>query len=181
MTGKEFESLLLWRARTYDEPLGLYTMGRYGVMAVMHDNEWRPIKSLPDFEGVMPGGHQFIFDAKTCSQPSYALSGGTSKSLEHQYKHMRRRAKFGVLCFLLIHFNARTLKTREDPAFTAAIAIRDSPLWESYDRGELKTITRDEALRYGQKVPWNKPGTARTEAPDLNYVLTNLKKENCNG
>jgi penicillin-binding protein-related factor A (putative recombinase) len=167
LTGKEFEKLVLWRARTYDEPNGLYCMGRYGVMSIFKDNEWMPVPSLPDFEGILMGGRQFIFDAKTCSQSSYALSGGTSKSFEHQYKHLRRREAFGAICFLLMHFNARDLKTKQEPAFTSLLSVGDTPLWRAYDAGEQKTITRKEAEMYGIPVTWDTPGHKKIPSPDL--------------
>ena len=155
---KEMEVLALWQATKIDEPAGRYTMGRYGVMSVFIQGKWMPVPSLPDFEGILADGHQFIFDVKVCSQASYALSGGTSKSFKHQYKHMQRRAKFGAICFLLMHFNARKMTTKVDPAFTVMLPIYDShPLWEAYERGEQKSITRQEAELYGIPVAWRTP------------------------
>lgn len=52
LTGKEFEELVLFRARA-DEERGLYTLGRYGVQGVMmrgdrKSGEWGGIASHPD-------------------------------------------------------------------------------------------------------------------------------------
>jgi len=176
LTGKELEELLLWRARQHDELAGRYCMGRYGVMATLRDGQWAPIKSLPDFEGVLSGGRQFIFDAKASSQPSYDLSGGTHKSFKHQYKHMQRRARFGVICFVLLHFNERILKTRTDPPFTTLFPIEDNAFWQAYDAGEQKKISREEAKLYGMEVEWNAPA-GRKESPDLYKALLKLTRE----
>lgn len=173
---KEMETLALWQATKIDEPAGRYTMGRYGVMSVFIGGNWMPVPSLPDFEGVLQGGRQFVFDVKVCSQASYALSGGTSKSFKHQYKHMQRRAKFGVLCFLLMHFNARKMKTKEDPAFTIMLPIYDTqPLWEAYERGEQKSITRQEAELYGIPVNWHTPGQSKV-LPDIYAGIKQLEQ-----
>jgi penicillin-binding protein-related factor A (putative recombinase) len=167
VTGKEFEELIIYRARM-DEASGLYVMGRYGVMATFRDGEWHPITSLPDFEGIQPGGHQFIFDAKVCSQASYDLSHTASKSFTHQYKALRRRDKFGALCFLLIHFNERVLKTKVELGLTILFPITDNEFWNAYDRSEQKSLSRNEAIMYGIKVSWN-TATARSKrlTPDL--------------
>lgn len=159
---KELETLIIWQATKIDEPERRYTLGRYGVMSVFVGGNWMPVPSLPDFEGILKGGRQFIFDTKVCSQASYALTGGTSKSFKHQYKHMQRRAKFGALCCLFMHFGARKMKTKEDPAFTIMLPIYDThPLWEAYERGEQKSITRQEAKLYGIPVRWHTPGQSK--------------------
>jgi penicillin-binding protein-related factor A (putative recombinase) len=170
---KEFETLVLAYARKYGEARRLFTLGRYGVMSNFIKGQWMPVPSLPDFEGVMAGGRQFIFDTKVCSQSAYDLSGGTSKSFKHQYKHMQRRAKFGAVCFVLIHYNERVLKTKTDPAMTIAIPIHDkSDLWEAYDKGEQKSITRLEAELYGVPVGWMTP--LKKVLPELNDMLNTL-------
>jgi len=172
LKGKELEDLILWRARQYDEPASRYSLGRYGVMASLIAGNWTPIQSLPDFEGVLPGGKQFIFDTKVCSQATYSLSGGTSKSFKNQYKHMRRRDKFGVMCFLLIHYNARELKTKSDPALTVLFPVGDTPFWEAYDNMEQKGITREDAVAYGTVMEWRLATDRGTKkSPDLIAAL----------
>jgi penicillin-binding protein-related factor A (putative recombinase) len=173
--GKQLEELVLKRAAV-DERAGRYCLGRYGVMAVLIKGEWHPIVSLPDFEGVTADGHQFIFDAKVCSAASYPLSGGTSKSLKNQYRHMRRRAVFNVTCFLLMHFNARALKTKADEELTVLFPIGDNDFWAAYEAENKKSITRDDAREYGVVVNWG-PASPRAKliTPDLYTALTELQ------
>ena len=174
--GKGFEEIILYRAREVDEPAHRYTLGRYGVMAAFIKGVWTPINSLPDFEGNLASGQGFIFDCKTCSQASYALTGGTSKSFNNQYRHLRRRAPFNVLTFLLMHWNARTMKAgKVDPWFTVILPVDDSSLWQSYDRGEQHSISRAEAKLYGIPVDWNIPDGKQTMSPDLYAGLLALK------
>jgi penicillin-binding protein-related factor A (putative recombinase) len=172
---KELEELVLFRARA-DEKQGLYTLGRYGVMSVFIKGQWQPIPSLPDFEGVTKDGRQFIFDTKTISQPSYDLSGGTHKSFAHQYKHLQRRAKFGVTSFLLMHWNQRVMKTKVDPAFTVAFPIKRSMFWDDYEAGSEKKITRAAAHEYGVEVLWD-TATERSskETPNILKTLMGLR------
>lgn len=174
--GKDLEELVLFRSRTHDEPHGNCTIDRCGVMANLIGGEWVPRQSLPDFFGALAGGREFIFDAKVCSQASYDMSGGTHKSFAHQLKYMRKRARFGVLCFILMHFNARTLATKEEPAFTILFPVCDNAFWEGYDRGEQKKITRTEAELYGIPVDWNTPGKKRKASPDIYSALCVLIK-----
>jgi penicillin-binding protein-related factor A (putative recombinase) len=153
-------------------------MSRYGVGA-RYDGEtggWSPVSSYPDFEGVTPDGRQFIFDAKVCSQPSFKLDRDSSL-FKLQFRHLMRRSKFGVTCFLLIHFNGRKLAKKVEPEFTAAIEVReDSRLWEEFDRIERKSISRAEAEMYGIVVPWNKHSErAVKDTPDLMYAIKTLR------
>ena len=174
LKGKEFEELLLHRARYHDEPKGNYMLNRYGVMASFNKGNWTPIKSLPDFDMVVPPGFQCVFDTKVCSQPAYDLSGGTSKSFKHQYKFMQRKSLMGAACFLLMHFNKRELKTRTDEAFTTLFPVRMFPFWEEYETGERKKLTRDDAKTHGIEVEWTTTSDRGTKfTPDL---LTAVKK-----
>ena len=166
---------MIFRARL-DELHRLYLLGRYGVISTFRDGQWQPIPSLPDFEGVTPDGRQFIFDVKVCSQPAYDMTGGTSKSFKRQYLHMQRRAKFGVKCFLLIHFNERTLKTKTDEPFTVLFPILDNVFWQGYDRGEQKKISRQEARMYGIPVNWDTATDRGTRlTPNLLEAITKME------
>jgi len=168
LTGKDFEEVLLHRARQYDEPAGLYCLNRYGVMAARIKGVWTPITSLPDFDMALPDGRQCCFDAKVCSQPSYDLTGNTSKSFKHQYVFLRRKARMSVLSFLLMHFNERRLKTKVEPAGTYLFPVGDVPFWRAYDSGEQKHISRQDAARYGIVVNWTLPTPRCMKlAPDL--------------
>jgi penicillin-binding protein-related factor A (putative recombinase) len=129
---------------------------------------WRPLQSLPDFEGVLsPRGRQFVLDAKVCNQPSFPLDT-ESKSKSRQLKHMLTRAKFGAVCFYLIHFPERTLARSIEPAQSYAFPIHpDHKFWESFDRGESKRITRADCEEYGVAVIWNTLPGGRTPRPDV--------------
>lgn len=178
--GKELEQLVIDR-KDYDEPAGLYTLSRYGVQGVFMNNEWRPVQSYPDFEGITPDGHQFIFDSKVSSQGSFDLTGGTSKSFRAlQYKHLCRRARFNVTTFILLHFNERVMKKGIEQAFTVAIPVGAGiPFWEDYDRGEAKGISRSQAMLIGVPVVWNL-ATQRCKqlTPDIGAAVAELRNNN---
>lgn len=175
--GKDFEAICLWRSTEIAEKSGQYVMGRCGTMSVFIDGEFKPIPSLPDFEGALMGGRMFCFDAKVCSQASFALTGGTAKSFLHQYKFLQRRAKFGVLTFVLIHWNERVLKGKTDPEFTSLLRICDNALWQSYDRGELKQIGRTLCKLHGIEVVWDAPEGRHKLSPNLYNALLELQKQ----
>lgn len=136
---------------------------------------WQPMQSLPDFEGVLTGGQQFIFDAKVCSQASFPLAESTMK--ERQLKHLKKRGRFGAICFFLIHFNARQLQTKSTIARTIAFPVRPNhPFWEAFDRGEVKRITEQDADLYGIRVEWNIAAGKRKSSPDLLAAINELRK-----
>lgn len=139
-----------------------------------NDMVWQPMQSLPDFEGVLLGGRQFVFDAKVCSQASFPLAESTMK--ERQLRHLLRRAQFGAISFLLIHFNARSLITKSIPARTIAFPVRpDHPFWEAFARGEIKRITEQDAELYGIHVEWNIATGKRKLSPDLITAIHEIK------
>jgi penicillin-binding protein-related factor A (putative recombinase) len=172
MKAKEFEEHCLYRMRKNEER-NEATMGRYGVQGVYMRNEknteqmlWKPIRSLPDFEGVIPGGRQFIFDCKVCSAASFPLDETFFK--RRQLKHMITRARFGVICFLLIHFPKRIMKKQTDLEETWAFPIEeDHPFWIAFDHGEKKRITREDCREYAVKVSWTTLGISKTQRPDI--------------
>lgn len=134
---------------------------------------WQPMQSLPDFEGILMGGIQFCFDAKVCSQASFALAESTMK--ERQLKHLKKRARFGAVCFFLIHFNARQLATKSTIARTIAFPVRpDYPFWEMHERGEVKRISEQDAELYGIRVEWNVAAGKRKASPDLITAITEM-------
>ncbi len=178
--GKEFEALILFRARVLEQEKKL-TMGRYGVQAVMmnnpatHQPEWQVIPSLPDFEGIIYGeGRQIIIEAKVCSQASYPIHQAGKKHPK-QFDHMLRRAEFGALCFLLLHFNPRTLKTKSDPAVTYAIRVHpDMHFWREYEAAERISLDRNDAALNGDVVPWNTYSERATKlTPDISTLIHN--------
>lgn len=171
MKGKDFEKLCIYRMER-EEREGRATMSRYGVQVSLMPNdkgviEPKPIRSLPDFEGaVAPVGHQFIFEAKVCSQAKLDLLD--SKVKQRQLDHLLRRADFGVTTFILIHWPERSLKTRTDPVATYAMPVhRLLPFWQAADRKEVKAIRRDDCELYGVRVEWTVIQGCRTPSPDL--------------
>lgn len=177
INGHEFEALILNRAKK-DERRGRYTLSRYGTITTLINGSWRPIPSLPDFEGVLPGGRQFIFDAKVCSQASFQLTGNTAKSFRaRQFGHLMKRSEYGVETFILIHFNYRKLKTKQDDELTVAIPVKENKFWNGVIDGTIKKIGRDVAIQIGTMVPWNKfSKRCGLETPDL-YFYLNLKEK----
>jgi len=184
MNGKEFEELCIYSASKL-KSAHKFTMRRYGVQGVYTKSpgtgrmEWRPIQSYPDFEGVLPpNGRQVIFDCKVSGGASLTLSGGGARSLHHQYTHMRERCQYGALCFFLVHFTRRMLKSRVDEPVTYAIPVTgaDSDVWAQYERQELKSISRNLCQLYGIEVPWITYPRGRKESPDLMHVINTMLK-----
>ena len=178
--GQQFERLILSRA-AIEGRAGKYTLGRYGTITVRVAGRWSPVPSLPDFEGIQAErGSQFIFDAKVCSQAAFPLSGGTSRSFfSRQYSHLIRRSRFGALTFILLHFNARTLKTKSEPAGTFLIPVVEGmTLWKRYDDGWLRTLTRDLSSKYGISVSWGlaSPRT-RLVTPDFYTAICSFASD----
>lgn len=75
-----------------------------GTVAVMRGKAWRPVKSLPDFQGVfgLPDtlrGSFVSFDAKSVGGETYSHS----KERIHQCRHLLEVQASGGIAFLLIH------------------------------------------------------------------------------
>jgi hypothetical protein len=172
--GKDFEESLMTEAGRLEKQ-GILTMGRYGTMVSLVDNEWRPIPSYPDFEGARRNGRQFIIEAKVCTQPSFRVRNDNLKF--KQVRHMMTRSRFSVSCYLVVHFNARLGRTFYDPAFTVAIPVKPAelggwPVWDEYARCkdknfEFPPITREQALQLGELVKWHIPARSTNPRPDL--------------
>lgn len=176
---KDFEKVVLERL-LQDTELKRCDAGRYGVqMAVVgKDNDGRPsyqpIRSLPDIEGVLPGGRQFIFDAKVCSASKfdlspYRLSDEVRGSKCRQLRHLLRRASLDAIAFFLIHWNSRELKTKSEPAETFAFPVsRRCPFWTSFLRGETKALRRSDCYDLAVRVSWNRRSAReRRPRPDV--------------
>ena len=175
-----FEELLMTEATRLDAQ-NILTMSRYPVASVMLPGSKFPIQkpSLPDFEGVFPGGRQFVIEAKVCSQASFPVT--KAKLKPKQIRHMLTRSRFGVPCFLLIHFNAREGKTFRDEPFTVGIPVMrvvdgGVPLWEEYavdpKGGYSGVITRDAARAMGTVMEWHTPKQCRSPRPNLQQFLS---------
>lgn len=177
-SGKDFEELCLKEAGRL-EKMGVLTMGRYGVQGNMFGGEWAPVDSLPDFEGALASGRQFIMEAKVCSWGAFRMR---KQQIKHrQLRHMLRRSAFRVPCYLLLHFNERLGKTFYEPPFTTAIPVKPAsaggwPVFEEFafdkekDR-EHPSLSRELALEIGTLVDWFIPPRNRVAVPDLEALL----------
>lgn len=172
LTGKQFQDIVQDRCEEYKK-LGTALVSQYGVQGVFFNDQWQPVQSLPDFEGVSAAGHQFIFDCKVCSQASFQLGPYRENPPNlrgkkfRQLKHMRERARFNCACFFLIHWNVRILKTSSEPAETFVFPIEDNPFWDAFDEGRVTSFNREHCDRYGFPVQWNLIERARTFRPDF--------------
>lgn len=73
-----------------------------------------------------------------------------------QLKHMLSRSKYGAVCFFLIHWNSRELKTKTNPSTTVAIPVHHSmSFWQQFEQGGVKSISRDLSFQLGTIVEWN--------------------------
>lgn len=182
LKGKEFEQLIM-DAGTRERKAGSLTLGRYGVKGMVVQGKTLLVPSLPDFEGVLAGGRQFIFEAKVCSSHSIPLDKKFVKPL--QISHMLERSAMGAQCFLLIHFCARKLQNANQPAFTVALPVTadSSPVWQRFvdiyaearrlkcDPTARESISRDLAYDMGTIVPWVAPKGCKKALPDLLGLL----------
>ncbi len=181
LKAKEFEELIM-DAADREQRAGRLTMGRYGVQGMVVQGRTLLVPSLPDFEGVLATGRQFIIEAKTCSQASFPLSPKTIKP--RQVSHMLERSRFGVPCFVLIHFNMRVVRPHPQPGITVALRVDDSnPRWQAFvdesnaakrekrNMRDQGSISRDLAQDIGQRVRWHIPKGCRKALPDLMSMI----------
>jgi penicillin-binding protein-related factor A (putative recombinase) len=180
ITGSELEKLVVERGQEYRREKRAH-ISRCGVQAVRTKDEWQVIPSLPDFEGVDWIGHQFIFDCKVCSQASFDLSKYRSDvkgARSRQLRHMLERAEFGVRCFFLLHWNERSGKTFKLQAKTFAFPISSRlEFWTAFERGEIRSITREHCSDHGIEVQWNVLGSGRKPRPDFLIAVERFGKE----
>lgn len=170
LKSKDFEKLCMMDAAWHKLRYGC-SMGRYGVQVQFRKDETGetkpiPVPSLPDFEGALPpNGRQFITDAKVTSSASFSIH---SYFADRQLSHMLDRADYGVICFLLIHFNERELKRETIPAMTYAFPVyREHPFWQEFHRGEVKSIGALDCSEHGAWVKWWLPDRCRVARPNL--------------
>lgn len=182
LKGKEFEELIM-EAGARERKSGSMTLGRYGVQGMVVQGKTLLVPSLPDFEGVLAGGRQFIIEAKVCSSASLQLDKKVVKP--RQISHMLERSAMGAQCFLLVHFCARKLQNATQPAFTVALPVtaESSPVWQRFvdiyaeasrlrcDPTARESISRDLAYDMGIIVPWVAPKGCRKALPDLLSLL----------
>jgi penicillin-binding protein-related factor A (putative recombinase) len=186
LTGREFEDIIKPRLETM-RLLKQASIGRYGVQATVTQGGevTHVMRSLPDYEGVFGrAATQVIFDAKVCSQSSFDLSQyriESNKPKARQLKHMYERDSFHAMCFFLIHWNERSLKTRTEDAETFAFPVsRQHPFWSDFESGSEKSINRRHCIEYGVSVGWTIAGQERTARPDLWTLLQELQSPKLN-
>ena len=184
MTGRDFEAVLVEQFRNY-RTQGVASISRYGVQAIHRGkDDIVTMASLPDFEGLASGiATQVIFDAKVCSQASFNLSPYRkevkSSNKERQLRHMLERSQFGAVCGFLIHWNARQLKTRSEPAATFWFPVSTSQFWDEFQRGELARISRDDCHELGLEVEWGCDSRRQRKArPQVLQVLKTAWERN---
>ena len=186
LSGKDFEQALM-DAAAREERSGNLTMTRYGTKSVTIKDDSDPtgkktktiqVPSLPDFEGVLWNGRQFIIEAKSCDGVSFEMR--KEKIKPQQVEHMLRRDRFGVPCFLVIHFAERRGQNFFHPAITVALPVTNAvPCWQAYVdshalakklKGKPKaqgSISRDVAQEMGELVPWVIAHGCRRALPNL--------------
>lgn len=186
LTGKAFEDIIVPRLATL-KTQRLACIDRPGVHAItirrFEDGtvQARLIASLPDFQGVFGRpGREVIFDLKVCSQPAFDLSKyriETRGARSRQLRHMLDRSQFGSVCFFLIHWNERKLKTKFEPAITYAFPVcESSDFWNGFEAGTEKSIRRTHCETHGVEVPWTTVGQERTARPDVMFAFEKLAK-----
>lgn len=182
LTGREFEDVCLMDVQHHQkQKKPAFIFSRYGIQSatIFEQNGksfTRPIKSLPDFEGVLaPDGIQFIFDCKVCSQASFG-SNEFRKFLDgRQFKHLLKRSDFGAICFLLIHWNARSLKKKKIEAATYAMPILATvKFWDDVSNGVELSLSRDLCAEYGIACHWWVPNGCKVARPDFSKLLVGL-------
>lgn len=186
LTGKKLEQLILLDARWRMEREEFH-LSRYGVQATIMGKPGNPeaqvrvLRSLPDFEGILPGGRQFIFESKVCSGASFQLSDKTHFA-ERQLSHLLARSALGAISGILVHFSQRILKTRTYPPATYLFPVLNAlSFWEEFSRGEVKSLPRVACEEYGIRVLWWKPAKCKQFRPDLLTAIRNLERSLANG
>lgn len=155
MTGKEFEAILARQCSAY-RTQSKACIGRYGVQAIRTSpQDIITIKSLPDFEGLVPGlQNQIIFDAKVCSQASFDLSPFRNRK-RRQLEHMLERSRYGAVCGFLIHWPAREMKTKSVPVATWWFPVKyGHPFWDAFETAEIRRLNRADCEAYGTAITW---------------------------
>lgn len=136
---------------------------------------WRPLQSLPDFEGLLPPrGMAFCFDAKVCGEATFPLRED-STTASRQLRHMLERDQFGATCFYAIHFTERKLARAFQPAETWAFPVSlKLEFWQAFERGEQKRISREDCREYGAEVEWNCLPGKKKDTPDIVMAIYEL-------
>ncbi len=184
---KEWESLTI-QSILLEEKHQTMTGVRYGVdcrpmPSRKHPGEieWTPVSSLPDFEGVLMDGPQFVIEnKKVASRKSFPLNDDKFK--KRQLSHLLRRDKFGAVCMLLLHFNPRELKKGPTDSETFAIPVSEShEFWQRHASGDVKSLSPEDAATIGFRVPWGAKYRSRTVRPLILETILAIRemREEC--
>lgn len=183
---KEWENITLEAIKLEREHKTL-TGNRYGVdcrpmPSKKHrgEIEWTPVSSLPDFEGVLMNGPQFVIEnKKVASRKSLPLNDDKLK--KRQLAHMFDRDEFGGICFLLVHFNPRELKAGSTDSETFAFPVSKShPFWMLWELGKVKSLTPEHCGEFGYRVPWGAKYRSRTMRPlilETVQAMANMREQ----
>jgi penicillin-binding protein-related factor A (putative recombinase) len=163
-TGEQFQDLIMPRIAQMkrDREAAIDRPGVHATVIQRYEDGTslaRIIPSLPDFQGVYGRPQrETIFDVKVCGTASFPLNKyriEERKARSRQLKHMYERASFGSVCFFLIHWNARELKKKTEPAVTYAFPIQpDHPFWVASDVGSEKSIKRSHCEAIAKSTAW---------------------------
>lgn len=173
---KEFESICLERL-VWEAKQGRGHFSRYGVkVSYLEKGKMIATPSMPDIEGALsPTGRQVIFDCKKVDSVSRLKLEG--KSTKNQIKHMLARSEVGAVCFFMVHFNERILKTRVDAAATYAFPVfAEHIFWDIWIRCGGGSIERSDFESWGVPIRWNAPGQTKKERPDILHAVDEIAR-----
>lgn len=187
LSAKEWEATTL-EAIKLEEKHETMTGNRYGLdcrpmPSKKHpgDIEWTPVASLPDFEGLLMNGPQFVIEnKKVASRKSLQLN--EDKFKKRQLAHLFKRDKFGAISMLLVHFNPRPLKAGPTDSETFAFPVSAThPFWIINQRGGNQSLTPEDAALFGFRVPWGTKYRSRTVRPLILETVQAIRELRENG
>ncbi len=167
LTGTSFEEGVVLQNERY-KTKKVADVSRYGVKAARMKDGWVIHSSYPDFEGVVIGGRQIIFDCKACSSSSFSWGPYREDgSRKLQLTHMLDRSQYGVPCAFLFHWNQRELETKTVAQHTVWFPVdAKNEYWDKVWLGEIKSLKLEECLAWGMEVKWVAFGRERLPGPD---------------
>ena len=153
LKGKEWENEVLKSCEIEPHICG----GRYGVKASGTPDNMRMVKSLPDLEGCVCSGVQWIAEAKVITtSASYSITSRIKHDGSYkQLSHLLERSEYGAITMFLLHFNQRELsKSTVSPCSFAVPVHPRHPLWQSILLMEQLSITRADCTFHGVPIEW---------------------------
>ena len=181
LTGKEFEEYCKISFETDRSQVAEFDQWRNGVKASqIGPNQVVTVKSLPDFSGLIDN-ELFNYDAKACSQASFALNkyhADKSNALQRQMDFMLRTAKCGATSFFLIHFNKRELALKTIEAQTWAFPVHpEHPFWLRFFANDEKSINLRHCDDYGFRAEWHIPKRCSRPRIKLAELIRDIRAE----